>query len=124
MQIDLTEDSWLGLDQIKSQSFEAIYTINLCHITPWNITRNFLRESSRLLEAGKLVFIYGAFNINGRHTSESNRVFDEHLRLHNPEWGIRDVIEIKREAELQGLFIIDMVPMPSNNLMLVLQKNA
>lgn len=66
---------------------------------------------------------YGPFTIDcGTHTSESNRDFDESLRQRNPEWGYRDVEDIKTRAAAQGLQLLDVVSMPANNFSLVFRK--
>jgi hypothetical protein len=77
------------------------------------------------LKSGKgLLFIYSPFTVEGEHTAESNITFDDYLRETNPEWGIRDVQVIQREAEARGFESVDVAQMPANNLTLVFRKRA
>ena len=68
---------------------------------------------------------YGPFTVEGgKHTSESNREFDASLRLRNPEWGYRDIEDIKAKADSYGLELVERVSMPANNFMLVFRRKA
>ncbi len=66
---------------------------------------------------------YGPFTIDGgKHTSEGNENFDKSLRGQNPEWGYRDVEEIKAQAATRGLASEAVISMPANNFTLVFRK--
>jgi hypothetical protein len=56
---------------------------------------------------------------DGVHTAPSNEAFDASLRGRDPRWGVRDIDDVARAAERQGLELREIVPMPANNLSLV-----
>lgn len=102
---------------------DAVICINVTHIAPFEATLGLLDGAVRVLKPGTgLLFIYSPFTVNGEHTADSNETFDDYLRETNPEWGIRDVQEIQREAEVRGLESVEVAQMPANNLTLVFKK--
>ena len=81
-----------------------------------------LAESAVLLPSGAPLIIYGPFMRNGAHTSESNAAFDQALQQRNPQWGLRDVNTITSRATNIGFKTEDVIPMPANNLTVVLRR--
>jgi len=45
------------------------------------------------------------------------------LRARDPEWGLRDLEAVAAEGEKNGFGLDRVVPMPANNLSLVLRKS-
>jgi hypothetical protein len=80
--------------------------------------------AGRVLPAGGLLFLYGPFRVEGRHTADSNREFDEWLRAENPSWGVRDLDEVAALAARQDLSLTETVAMPANNLSVVFRRDA
>jgi hypothetical protein len=70
-----------------------------------------------------LLFLYGPFKRGGKHTALSNAVFDSSLREGNPEWGVRDIEAVEALAAAAGLALVEVVEMPSNNLVLVFGRS-
>ena len=65
----------------------------------------------------------GPFTVEGgRHTSTGNEEFDASLRQRNPEWGYRDVEEVRELARSHGLDLVQQVDMPANNFCLVFTR--
>ena len=52
--------------------------------------------AAKVLPPGGVLFLYGPYKEGGRHTAPSNEAFDASLRARNPEWGVRDLDEVKR----------------------------
>jgi hypothetical protein len=100
----------------------AIVCINMVHIVPWRATRGMLDGAARLLPHGGLLYLYGPYRREGRHTSPSNEAFDRALRERDAEWGVRDVQDIEREARPKGLVLQEILAMPANNMSLVLRR--
>ena len=48
--------------------------------------------------------------------------FDSTLRARDPEWGIRDVNDVKAIASQNGLELEEIVEMPANNKCLLFRK--
>jgi hypothetical protein len=102
----------------------AILCINMIHISPWAATLGLMRGAGRLLAAGGVLYLYGAYRREGRHTAPSNAAFDASLRRQNPEWGVRDLEGVIAEAEARGFALADVVEMPANNLSVIFRRQA
>ena len=123
--IDLSVLDWPSRVEVAAPcSLLAILCINLVHIAPWHVSEHLLAGAPRLLRPEGRLFIYGAFKRGGEHTSPSNAAFDASLRSGNPEWGVRDLDDLAALAERAGLRLIEAVPMPANNFMLVFRPRT
>ncbi|WP_115025226.1 DUF938 domain-containing protein [Synechococcus sp. UW69] len=121
LNLDVEERPW-PLPQTIGASLNAVVCINLLHISPANCTNAVLEESAVLLPSGAPLIIYGPFMRNGAHTSASNAAFDRSLRERNNQWGLREVSLVTSLAASAGFKTDDVVPMPANNLTLVLRR--
>jgi predicted RNA-binding protein with PUA-like domain len=81
-----------------------------------------MRGSRRALRSGGVLCLYGPFTLGGQHTSPSNRAFDEGLRAQNPQWGVRDIDEVRALADKYALEYVETVPMPANNVSVVFRR--
>jgi len=99
---------------------DAVFSANTCHIMSWPQVERMFAGIGRLRP--EVLALYGPFNYNGRHTSESNARFDAMLRERDPLSGIRDFEKINALAEAQGLTLGEDNAMPANNRLLVFQK--
>ena len=75
------------------------------------------------MPAVKTFCLYGPFNYDGRHTSESNARFDAMLRARDPASGLRDFEKIVALAEAAGLTLAEDNAMPANNRLLVFVRS-
>jgi cyclopropane fatty-acyl-phospholipid synthase-like methyltransferase len=116
LDLDVCAPSW-PLEQV-----DAIVCINMIHIAPWDACEGLMRGAGRSLPAGGVLYLYGPFAHDGRHTAPSNAAFDEDLRARDSSWGIRDLLEVERSARTQQLTLEETVPMPANNLSLVFRR--
>ncbi|MGI9378921.1 MAG: DUF938 domain-containing protein [Methyloligellaceae bacterium] len=122
--LDVTQENW-GLeaqDHAPSDNIVAVVCSNLLHIAPWKVSQGLIAGAGKYLQPNGFLMIYGAFSVDGSHVSQSNVAFDRSLKNQNPEFGVRDTVEIQNEAEKFGLILSELTPMPSNNFMLTLQK--
>jgi SAM-dependent methyltransferase len=103
---------------------DAIVSINMIHIAPWAAAVGLMSGAARLLPAGGVLYLYGPFMEDGRHTAPSNAEFDASLRDRDPEWGVRDIADVRNLAERSGFDFIERVAMPANNLSLVFRRRA
>lgn len=97
---------------------DAILCINMVHIAPWEASLGLLDGSSRLLDSGAPLILYGPWIESGLPTAPSNQAFDMSLRDRDPRWGLRLVEDFAEEARRRGFRLAQRQPMPSNNLML------
>ena len=121
LNIDVEEHPWPLPPTIRS-ALKAVVCINLLHVSPASCTDALLEESALLLPSGASLIIYGPFMRNGAHTSASNAAFDQSLRERNNDWGLRDINAITSIAANAGFQIDDVMPMPANNLTIVLNR--
>lgn len=119
-QITATDETVLHNLDIKS--FDTIYTANTLHIMSWKESLSFLKFGGDHLKSEGKLLIYGPFVFEGKFTSESNKSFDESLRLSDPRMGIRSFEEIEEVLQRKGLSLIRKYDLPANNQMLVFQK--
>lgn len=98
---------------------DAVLAINMVHISPWAATLGLLAGASRLLPAGRPLFLYGPYRRGAEPMAASNIAFDADLKARNPEWGIRDLAVVAAAADTLGLSLDRVVEMPANNLSVV-----
>jgi SAM-dependent methyltransferase len=118
LELDASAPSW------PVERADAIVSINMIHIAPWRAAEGLMAGAGRLLAPGGVLYLYGPFKEGGRHTAPSNAAFDASLRARDPQWGVRDVGEVEELARRHGLELIERIPMPANNLSLVLRRSA
>ena len=95
----------------------------MIHISAWSCTKALFEESGNLLNKDQSLMLYGPFKKAGFHTSESNRIFDNSLRSQNNAWGVRDLVEVNKEAMQNGFKSVNVIQMPANNLFVIFRMN-
>jgi hypothetical protein len=125
LRIDLTDPAWCPAmhDGSGPSQLLAVFCANVIHIAPWRVAEGLFAGAGRYLRRDGHLFLYGPFKRNGRHTAMSNAVFDTSLRQQDAEWGVRDIADIENLAAGAGLGLIETVPMPANNMMLVFGRS-
>lgn len=101
---------------------DAVVCINMVHISPWAATEGLMKGASQILPKDGMLFIYGPFSMEGKHTAPSNEAFDADLKGRNAEWGVRDVNQVRAAGAPHGLELAEIIRMPANNLSLVFRK--
>ena len=122
--IDLSAPDW-GLSEADSATLSdltAILCANVLHISPWQTTEGLMQGAAGRLHPGGRLFIYGPFKQDGQHTAPSNEAFDASLRARDPQWGIRDINDIRDEAHKYHLVLADIAAMPANNMILIFES--
>ncbi len=114
--LDVTSAVW------PVQRADAMVCINMIHISPWRAAEALMAGAARLLAPGSALFLYGPYKEGGAHTAPSNEAFDASLRARNPEWGVRDLDDVKALAEREGVDFVERVAMPANNLSVVFRR--
>jgi len=103
---------------------DAVVCINMVHISPWAATEGLMRGAGQVLPVGGMLFVYGPFTLQGEHIAPSNEAFDADLKARNPEWGVRDVNQLRAAAHPHKLELTEIIRMPANNFSLVFRKRA
>lgn len=119
--VDVREDPW-AWQPLDGVPLVAILNCNMVHISPWAACEGLMRGAAKFLAPAGLLCMYGPFRKDGAHTAPGNEEFDASLRERNAEWGVRDMEDVIREAEKNGLLFVEAVPMPANNFMLIFRR--
>lgn len=114
--LDVTAPAW------PVPQADAIVSINMIHIAPWEAAQALFAGAERTLATGAVLYLYGPFKENGEHTAPSNADFDASLRARDPRWGVRDVGDVRALAERHGFDFVERVAMPANNLSLIFHR--
>jgi SAM-dependent methyltransferase len=125
LRIDLSDPLWCPQMEDGSGPGEllAVFCANVIHIAPWRVAEGLFAGAGRYLRADGQLFLYGPFKRGGEHTASSNAAFDKSLREKNPEWGVRDIEDLKKQAGSVGLVLAESVEMPANNFILVFERS-
>lgn len=102
---------------------DAIVCINMVHIAPWAASEGLFAGAGRLLPAAGVLYLYGPYKRNGRHTAPSNDAFDSWLRRQDSAWGVRNLEDMAALGTRAGFGLAEVVDMPANNLSLVFVKS-
>jgi SAM-dependent methyltransferase len=116
LHLDVTSPHW------PVERADAMVCCNMIHIAPWAATEGLIAGAGRTLARGGLLYLYGPYRIDGRHTAPSNQDFDTRLRGQNPLWGVRDLADVSDLAKRNGLALEETVPMPANNLSVIFRR--
>lgn len=120
--IDTCAHHWAVERIIPSPRIVAIVSMNMIHIAPWRACLGLLAGAGRILKRGQILYLYGPFMRDGKHTAPSNESFDDRLQVENPEWGLRELEMVADAASLQGLDLAEVVEMPANNLSVIFRR--
>ena len=102
---------------------DAIFCINMVHISPWEATEGLFRGAARLLKKAAPLYLYGPYLRAGLPTAPSNAAFDVSLKERNPAWGLRELEEVTALAERRGFVLERVIEMPAHNLSLVFRPS-
>lgn len=102
--------------------WDAVFTANTCHIMAWDEVKAMIAGVAKVLQSGGPFCVYGPFNYGGRFTSESNAMFDVSLKAQGEHMGIRNFEDVDREANTNGLVLVEDCAMPANNRLVVWGK--
>ena len=99
-------------------SADAVLSINMVHISPWNSALGLIEGSARVLKAGAPLILYGPWLKDDIAAAPSNLAFDADLKRRDPAWGLRRVEDFTDAAAAQ-FDLVETRQMPANNLMLL-----
>lgn len=117
--LDATAETW------PIVRADAVLCFNMIHIAPWEAAVGLVRGAGRVLPPGGLLFLYGPFKREGRHTAPSNEAFDrDFLKARNPAWGVRDLEAVAGLAAEAGFAAPALEAMPANNLSVIFRRQG
>ena len=117
--LNVSPDSCEPSRSAENKIFSAVLCVNMVHISPWSASLGLLEGSSKILQSGGALILYGPWFNADMPAAPSNLAFDEQLRERDPEWGLRNVEDFEAEAKKRGFVLHEVRPMPANNLMLL-----
>jgi SAM-dependent methyltransferase len=118
LQLDVHAEHW------PIERTDAVICCNMIHIAPWSACAGLIGGAARVLPPGGILYLYGPYKIDGRHTAPSNETFDADLRARNPRWGIRDLADVAALAERHGFALTETVSMPANNFSVIFRRGG
>ena len=118
--LDATETGW-SKTVIKS---DFILLVNLLHLISLNETETLFDELSKALKKTGIALVYGPFMRNGQLTSEGDKTFHNSLIQTDPDIGYKNDLDMLTFFSNSGLFCLETVEMPANNLAFVLKKDS
>ncbi|MEZ5740412.1 MAG: DUF938 domain-containing protein [Burkholderiaceae bacterium] len=101
---------------------DLVLCLNMIHIAPWQAAIDLFAGASQVLDAGGRLLLYGPFLQREVPTAPGNLAFDADLRARNPQWGLRDLADVRALATAAGMGAPRVVPMPANNLLVAWVK--
>jgi cyclopropane fatty-acyl-phospholipid synthase-like methyltransferase len=110
--LDVLNDVW------PEGHFDAAYSANTLHIMGWPAVQAMFNGLGQVLASDARLLVYGPFRRGGEHTSASNAQFDAQLRAQSSWMGVRDLEAVDALAAGIGLQLLEIHPMPANNLCL------
>jgi SAM-dependent methyltransferase len=118
LRLDVTSAQW------PVEHADAVVCNNMIHIAPWAASEGLIAGAGRILADGGVLYLYGPYVIDDRHTAPSNQEFAAWLRGQNAAWGIRDLGDLTNLAARHGLTLVETVPMPANNLSVIFRRDG
>jgi len=122
--LDVMAPRWPAQGPPFADPFDAVYCANMLHIAPWATCAALMQGCARHLAPGGVLVTYGPYLEDDVPTAPSNLSFDQSLRARDPQWGIRRLEDVTREARRAGLALRERHAMPANNLLLVFDRGG
>jgi hypothetical protein len=116
IELDVLKTPW------PSSRADGVFSANTAHIMHWPAVEAMFAGVSGLLKTNRCFCLYGPFKYDGRHTSDSNERFNQHLRSQDSNMGVRDMEDLKRLAADCKLELETDYAMPANNRILVWRR--
>jgi hypothetical protein len=117
--VNVSSDPCEPSGSAENKRISAVLCVNMVHISPWSASLGLLDGSSKILQSGGALILYGPWLSADMPTAPSNLAFDQQLQERDPEWGLRKVEDFAAEAKKRGFVLEQLRPMPANNLMLL-----
>lgn len=121
IEIDITTDP---VNWNLNLSYDYMINVNMIHISPLECTVGLFKNGGKILKKGGVLVTYGPYAYNGVISPESNVNFDRSLRRQNPEWGLRDIVDLEKLAKEFGVSLLKIYDLPANNKCLVWKKES
>ena len=116
--LDVTAEDWPVLD------IDAVYSANTVQIMHWHAVESFIAGVGSMLPVNGKLALYGPFNYNHAYTSQSNAEFDSWLKQRDPGSGIRNIEDLDKLANAEGMILQEDFQMPANNRLLCWVKRG
>ena len=101
---------------------DAVLSINMVHISPWESALGLLDGAARLLGPGAPLILYGPWLKDDVSAAPSNLAFDADLKRRDSRWGLRRVEDFAAAAAAREFRLETTRAMPANNMMLLFRR--
>ena len=116
--LDLLDQGWME----AAPECDALVCINVIHISPFDVTRALAGFAASRLPGDGCVILYGPF-LEGVRSAPSNLTFRDDLQRRDPQWGVRELDDVKAVFAGKGWRLDERIAMPANNLTLVFKPD-
>lgn len=122
--LDTTDPNWLQGQPIAAlpNKAAAILCMNMIHIAPITAAQGLFSGAALRLRSGGLLYLYGPFLGAADQDAPSNLEFDLDLKRRNPNWGVRQLTQIKQMAKTAGFQFEQALAMPANNFSVLFRR--
>lgn len=117
LRLDMMQTNWQR--QLIQSDIQGVICINMIHISPWQSFLGLMAGATQILPKDGILYFYGPYKIDDKHTAPSNEEFDESLKAQNPDWGVRNLNKVIKIGDKYNFQLEKTVEMPTNNLSLV-----
>ena len=114
MQPSLNIDVLDPLPEHMHGKYDALFCSNMIHIAPRASVAGLAAIARAALKSGGKAFIYGPF-LFGEDSASSNLAFDGRLKQRDPDWGVRELGDVKHIFGNAGLNYAGVTALPANN---------
>ncbi|MFM7580393.1 MAG: DUF938 domain-containing protein, partial [Microcystaceae cyanobacterium] len=122
LDVDVQSPHWET--PLLDQHITSLIAINLIHIAPWSAWEGLIQGAAQLLPKDGILYLYGPYRERHKPVVPINTAFDQSLKSRHPDWGLRELETVVSSAESLGFSNPAVIPMPANNLSVILQKNV
>jgi cyclopropane fatty-acyl-phospholipid synthase-like methyltransferase len=110
-------------DNRSHDTYDAVFSANTSHIMSFSAVESMFALVGRVLQQGGVFCLYGPFQRNGGHNSQSNAQFDRSLQERDAGMGIRDLEDLDELGAANRLARVRLYAMPANNYLAVWTKS-
>jgi len=103
--------------------YDAVFSANTAHIMNFDAVKCMFEIVGSCLPAKGRFCLYGPFKLDGEFTSQSNKEFDESLKVRDPQMGIRELDTLYVLASDNQLTHARSYAMPANNMLVVWSRD-
>ena len=104
---------------VSKDLYDFVYASNVLQCISLADLHHFMSTARNFLKSDGGLVIYGPFLRNNNYVSAGDALLDKHLKMYNPEVGIKDLAIVQDVASSKNFNLCQKVYMKKNNLILM-----